>query len=87
MKFITLLALIACADAEFLNHRNHRRDVDKDGSKDKADEPLWTPDLTGKSRLVNQTKLEMDDMYKKPQKWSTLNYGPYEQKKFPWDKA
>ena len=81
MKFnLLVLALLGHIDAESLTHRSHKRGVDA------ADEPLFTPDMSGKSRLVNQTKLEMDDMYKKPQKWSTLSYGPYEQKTFPWTK-
>jgi hypothetical protein len=86
MKYnLLVLALLGQIDAESLTHRNHRKGVD--GGVDSADEPLYTPDLSGKSRLVNQTKLEMDDMYRKPVKWSSLNYGPYEQKKFTWDKT
>ena len=88
MKFNLLaLALLGHIDAETLHHRTHKKDTD--GTVDKADEPLYTPDLSGKSRLVNQTKLEMDEMYVKPKKWSTLNYGPYEApegKKLWWDK-
>jgi len=83
--YLLVLALLGHTDAESLTHRHHKQGVD--GSVDAADEPLWTPDLSGRSRLVNQTKLELDDMYRKPQKWSTLPYGPYEQKKFPWDKT
>ena len=80
MKFnLLVLALLGHIDAESLTHRTHKK-----GADDPADEPLYTPDLTGKSRLVNQTKLEMDDMYVKPVKWSTLNYGPYEQRKDKW---
>ena len=54
MKYnLIILSLLGHIDAESLNHRTYRRGVD--GTVDKADEPLWTPDLSGKSRLVNQT--------------------------------
>ena len=54
MKFnLLVLALLGHIEAESLTHKHRKRDTD--GSIDKADEPLYTPDLSGHSRLVNQT--------------------------------
>jgi hypothetical protein len=75
MKFsLITLALLGHIEAESLEHHyRHLQMVQEDP-------------VAGKSRLVNMTDADIKAMNAKTE-WSTLNYGPYEQKEFPWSKV
>ena len=74
---LVILALFGCIDGESYAHRHHHH------QRQLAHEPIEEVKHTG-SYLKNMTDLEMKEMAAKT-KWSTLNYGLYEQKKFSWD--